>query len=1033
MKKTIYLLTFFCLLGALPNLVGQSVSGVIYDEQGQGVIGATILLKGTTAGTTSDIDGSYALDVKSLSDTLEVSYVGYETQLVPISLRSNVDVNLAVMSNQLDEIVVVGYGRQKKRLVTGSISRVSEDEIKSTPVLRVEQALQGRTPGVQVAATSGQPGDEPSVRIRGIGTTKDAKPLYVVDGFAVGGIDYLNPGDIESIDVLKDAASAAIYGSRAANGVILITTKTGKEGKTSVTYDGYYGVQNVANTLDMLNADEYRMIMNEGAANAGLTEPFDLNEIAQFDTDWQDALFVKNAPMQSHQLSIVGGNKKSSYTSSFSYFGQEGIIGGEESKFERLTGRINSKHKISDFFHFGNNLAYTHIKKNDISANTSFTGAYSSALNLDPLTPVIENRDSRLSQYPFNAEQVVRDDNEQPYGISEFVGAEVVNPLALLEIDFDDLFKDEIVGNLYGEIQPLKGLRFRSSIGVNLAYLKFQGYTPLFFLNGAQLNDVANRGFKRYERYFTWQFNNVLSYEKQLGDHGFSGMVGTEAIATDFENLGGSAGDITVFNEEQIFLNLARDTLSLPQNQGWEYRSSSIFSRLNYNYKEKYSLTAIYRRDGSSRFGPGNRIGHYRSIGLAWIISQEDFFKKDGAFNYLKLRGGWGVNGNDRIGNYQFVSQIISNRNYEIDGVTQVGTSPTAIANSGIRWEDNKQFNVGVDFGLFENRLQGSMDYYVKTNDGLLERVSILGHVGNDPSDSNAGSIQNKGVELSLNWRNSHGGFNYNFGVNGAYNKNEITFISNPEKVIVGAGWAVAGPVTRSIEGLPIAYFWGYETAGLFQNQADVFSHINTDGELLQPNAVPGDVRFVDVTGDGIINEEDRTIIGNPTPDVTFGINFGADYKGFDMSVFLQGAIGNDVFNGTQRYDLRFTNQTTSILDRWTGEGTSNTVPRYTWTDTNNNYRISDLYIEDGSHMRIKNLQFGYSLPNQILSKLGVEKWRLYISGENLLTFTNYTGVDPEIGSSFNEGNPSSAFDLGIDRGVYPQARTIRFGTGITF
>ena len=1026
MKKTMKIYLSALLLMASLQLMSQSVSGVILDENGEGVIGATILIKGTSQGTTTEFDGSYTMNVNSLSDTLQVSYIGYKSQVVPINLRTTVDITMMLDANELDEVVVVGYGRQKKRLVTGAISRVSEEEIKSTPILRVEQALQGRTPGVQVAATSGQPGDEPSVRIRGIGTTKDAKPLYVVDGLAVGGIDYLNPGDIESMDVLKDAASAAIYGSRAANGVILITTKTGGGGKTNVTYDSYYGVQNVANTLEMLNADQYRMIMNEGAANAGLSEPFDLNEIAEFDTDWQDALFVKNAPMQSHQFSINGGNKKSSYTSSFSYFAQEGIIGGAESKFERITGRLNSKHKVSDFFNFGNNLAYTHIKKNDVSANTSFTGAYSSALNLDPLTPVVERREIQLNQYPFSVEQVVTNEDGEPYGISEYVAAEIVNPLGLLDIDYDDLFKDEIVGNLYGEIQPLKGLRFRSSMGVNLAYLKFQGYTPLYFLNGAQLNDVANRGFKRYERYFTWQFNNVLSYEKQMGDHGFTAMAGTEAIASDFENLGGSAGDITIIDDEAIFLSLARDTLSLPQNNGWEYASFSTFGRVNYNYQEKYSLTAIFRRDGSSRFGPGNRYGTYSSIGAAWIVSQEDFFNKEGIVNYLKLRGGWGVNGNDRIGNYQFVSQIISNRNYEIGGATQIGTSPVSIANEGIRWEDNKQTNFGVDFGAFENRLQGSVDYYIKTNEGLLERVPILGHVGNDPSDSNAGSIENKGVELALNWRNKTNDFSYNIGVNGAYNKNTVTFIANPEKVIIGASWAVAGPVTRSIEGLPIAYFWGYKTDGIFQNEGDVFSHINSDGELLQPRAVPGDVRFVDVDGDGTINENDRTIIGNPTPDITFGVNFGADYKGFDFSAFLQGAIGNEVFNGTQRQDLRFTNRTTAILDRWTGEGTSNTVPRYTWTDTNNNYRISDLYVEDGSHMRLKNIQVGYTLPSSLSDKIKISRWRFYISAENVFTLTSYTGVDPEIGAS-------SPFDLGIDRGVYPPARTIRFGTGITF
>ena len=1004
-----------------------TISGVVKEAGSDFTVpGATILLLGTDNGTITDFDGAFSLSVPSLEDTLQLSFIGYETLTLPIDGRTNLDVYMDVQSNELDEIVVVGYGRQKKRLVTGAISRVDNEEITSTPTLRVEQALQGRTPGVQVTSLSGQPGEEPTVRVRGIGTTVNSKPLYIVDGLAVGGIDYLNPGDIETIDVLKDAASASIYGSRAANGVVLITTKSGQSGKSSVSFDSYYGLQNATNTLDVLNADQYRLIMNEGARNAGLSEPFDLNEIPAFDTDWQAALFQTNAPIQNHQVSITGGNDKSTYASSFSVFSQEGIIGGPKSQFDRITGRINSTHKVSKMFSFGNNLAYTHLTRSDIGSNTSFNGAYSSALNLDPLTPLIETRDITLNNYPLNAEPVVTNADGQPYGISEYVGAEIVNPLALLDIDFGSTAKDEIVGNLFGDFSPLEGLKFHSSIGVNLAYVTFDNFIPLFFLNGAQLNTDKNSVSKEIQRFFTWQWNNTVSYDKEVGNSSFGFLVGTEAIESRFDNLSGFNRDAPDTDPNNVFLNLAIDTTDLAGGGANESALFSIFSRANYSYKDKYSVTAIVRRDGSSRFGPNNRFGIFPSVGLAWVASDEEFLNNLGPLNFLKFRAGWGVNGNQEIGDFQFLSRLISNNNYTFGGGVSVGTSPLSIENQDIMWEESEQYNLGADFGAFENRLQGSVDFYVKNTNGLLETIAIPGHVGNNPSVSNAGSISNRGIELSLNWQNQHGGFKYNVGINGAVNKNEVTLIANPEKIIPGASWALAGTVTRSVEGLPLAHFFGFQTDGLFQNERDVISHINNDGNLLQPRAVPGDVRFVDTNGDGTINDDDRTILGNPTPDVTFGFNLGAEYYGFDFSVFFQGALGHEIFNGTQRQDLRFTNRTTAILDRWTGEGTSNSEPRFTFTDTNNNYRASDLYIEDGSYVRLKNIQIGYSLPNGILNKVGAEKWRFYISGENLLTLTNYTGVDPEIGAQ-------SSFDIGIDRGVYPQASTVRFGTSLTF
>jgi len=1005
----------------------QNVTGIVTDsETDEAIIGANIIIKNTSNGASTNIDGLFKLQNVSSSDTLVITYLGYQTLEITVENKSYFTIKLQSKTSELDEVVVVGYGRQKKREITGAISRVTDKTIKEIPILRVEQALQGRTAGVQVTNQSGQPGDEPTVRIRGIGTTGKATPLYIVDGMAVSGIDYLNPGDIESMDVLKDASTAAIYGARAANGVVLITTKSGKAGKSNVSYDGYMGWQNTANRLNMLTADEYKLIMNEGARNAGLSEPFDLNEISTYDTDWQAALFVKNAPLQNHQITIKGGNEKSTFASSLSYFSQQGVIGGTKSQFERYTARINSTHQINNWLNFGNNFAYTHLIKRGIDANSSFNGAFSSALNMDPLTPAFELDADVLNTYPYNTEPVVVDTAGNVFGISKYVGAEVVNPLALLETNNNETRKDQFVGNIYGEIKPIENLTIKSSLGVDLAYLLDDGFRPLFYLNGAQLNDNKTSVNKEIQRFFTWQWENTIAYEKKFGKHKIGALAGTTASEFQYENLFGSNADVPVNDPENVYLNLAQDTTWMANGRARSSALYSLFGRLNYNFNNKYSLTAIVRRDGSSRFGPNRRFGIFPSIGAAWVISDEAFLKDIEALTYLKLRVSLGVNGNQEIGDDQFVSPINNNRGYTFIDGRSVGSSPEYVENADIGWEQAEQFDIGADAAFFNNQLEITVDYYVKKTKDLLEKISIPAHVGNDGPIANVGTVQNGGIETAVNWRDNIGSFKYNAGIVASFNKNEMIEIGNAEGVINGASWALGGIVTRAEVGLPISYFWGYQTEGIFQNQNDIFSHINSAGEVLQPNAVPGDVRFVDFNGDGIINDDDRTIIGNPTPDITYGFNAGASYKNFNFSLFILGSQGNDIFNGSQRQDLRFTNRTTKILDRWTGEGTSNITPRYTWADSNNNYRVSDLYIENGSFVRLRNVQLGYRLPTALSEKAKLEKVKLYVSGENLVTLTKYTGADPEIGAL-------SSFDIGIDRGIYPQARTMRVGVEVVF
>ena len=1031
MNKLLYkILTGIGILLMSSNVFGQSttISGIVRDsETGESIPGATVLLDGSTNGTVTDLDGKYVLSFDEENAVIITSFIGYISSKINVNGRSVIDVSLKVSSTQLNEVVVIGYGTQKKKVVTGAISSVSAEEITATPVLRVEQALQGRTAGVQVTNLSGQPGEAPTVRIRGAGTTGNAAPLYVVDGLVVGGIDYLNPSDIESIDVLKDAASAAIYGARAANGVVLITTKSGKPGELSVSYSGYYGVQNPWKKLDRLNADDYKMMMNEGARNGGFTEPFDLNQIPTNNTNWQNEMFQENAPIFEHQLSVAGGGDKSTFASSLSYFSQQGIIGGEKSQFERITARINSVHQVNKMFRFGNNLAYTHIIRRGIGSNQSFNGAFSSALNLDPLTPLYETDQNKLSQSPYSNQPVIVNDMGQVFGISEYVGAEVVNPLALLYNENAETRVDKLVGNFFGELEPIEGLKIKSSFGIDLAYVLNDGFKPLYYLNGAQLNTEKTSVSKGIDRYSTWQWENTIVYNKEIGNHHLGGLFGITAFETNFENLSGWNAKVPVNDPNNVYLNMALDTVDQASGGAWASALYSLFGRVTYDYNDKYLFTAVIRRDGSSKFGANNRFGVFPSIAAGWVISDEDFLQSAGFLDFLKLRVSWGVNGNQEIGNYRFVSTINNSvRGYTFNGGYAVGASPSYIENADVHWEESVQFDVGTDFGFFNNRLSGTIDYYIKTTKGLLETIPIPAHVGNAPPVANIGTVENRGIELGINWRSNEGPINYSLGFNVSKNKNTMTHIGNDEKVLPGTTWATSGFVTQIKEGLPIGYFWGYQTDGVFQNQSEIFQHINNQGEVLQDSAVPGDVRFVDTDENGIIDDDDRVMIGNPTPAWIIGFTGSIEYKGFDLSMLINGAFGHDVFNGMQRRDLRYTNQSTEILNRWTGEGTSSDQPRFSWTDPNNNYRISDLYIENGGYLRIKNLQVGYVLPGSVLDKIGATNWRFYISAENLLTFTNYSGADPEIGAM-------SSTDIGIDRGIYPQARTFRFGTSITF
>ncbi|WP_340105312.1 SusC/RagA family TonB-linked outer membrane protein [Rhodohalobacter sp. 8-1] len=1011
-----------------PVAVADSVTGVVVDRStNQTLPGVNILIKGRpNRGASTDIEGRYAVTGIQPGDTLRFSYIGYQTREVPVDGQS--EINVALVPNVLesgDEIVVVGYGTKKRSEITGSVSSISSKTIGETPVLRVEQSLQGRTAGVFVANQSGQPGEAPIIRIRGAGTTGSADPLYVVDGMPVGGIDYLNPGSIESIEVLKDASSAAIYGARAANGVVLITTKSGLPNVTSVSYDGYAGIQNPWKKINVLDARQYMMMMNEGAASAGLTMPFPASPDVTGGTDWQDAVFNENAPMTNHQFTISGGNDRTQYLTGFTIFSQEGIVGGDKSQFGRNTFNLKLDSKVSDVFRFGNSFNFTRINRNAVLSNSEWGSPLSNALNMDPLTPVFETDADDLVSYPSSAVQ----NDGQYFGISNYVTQEIVNPVARLEVTHGETQVDKLVNNLYAELDLMPNLVLRGSFGLDAAFVQNDNFVPTFYLNSSQ-NNSQSLVSKSENRWYTWNLENTISYQENFRSHDVSLLGGISAQKVQFEDLFGSKSNLLMTNPANAWINVASDEESM-QTAGGAYNETllSYFGRVSYSYNEKYLLDSVLRVDGSSKFGANNRYAVFPSVSLGWILSNESFMDDYDNINLLKLRASWGQNGNQNIGNFAYTSTIATGFGYTFGGNERftTGSIPSSVPNPNLKWETSEQLNFGLDLGLWQDKLIIKTDYYQKDTEGLLVRAPIPGHVGNNAPIINGGSVSNEGFEFSVDYRNYTNDFSYNVGLNFAVNKNEVTHIGNAEGVIVGTGFATYGIVTRAEEGFPIGYFWGYETDGIFQTQDDVNAYANSDGDLLQPQAAPGDVRFKDLDGNGRIDDADRTMIGNPTPDVTFGMNFGANYKQFDMSVFMQGTLGNEIFNATRRHDLSSTNMPVSYLERWTGPGTSNDLPRFTWNDSNGNWsKISDLYVEDGSYLRVKNVQLGYNLPFNILEKVSMRQARIYLSADNLFTFTGYSGFDPEIGSA-------SPFSVGVDRGVYPQARSYRIGVSFTF
>lgn len=1028
----------FCISLVLFSVYGQaqeaSIKGKVIDEKGLPIPGATINLNGTKTSESTDIDGNF--QIKAPKDgTLTISFIGYKTVQESINGRTQLQVKMDPSTQDLNEVVVVGYGTQKKSVVTGAISSVKAKDLEKVPNGRIEQALQGRVSGVTIAASSGQPGAASTIRIRGITTFREGgnNPLWVVDGVVVdaGGIGFLNQSDIESMEVLKDAASAAIYGTRAATGVILVTTKKGKSGKITVNYNGFAGISSPEHTLDLLNATQYAAILNEKSVAAGGNVQFpDLSALGK-GTDWQKEIFNTGAFRYSHELSISGGSDVSNFYASFGIQEQEGIVLSEISNYNKSNFRLNSTHKISKVFTFGQTFGFTRQKSAGIgNTNSEFGGPLSSAINLDPTTPLIETDPVLANSAPYSTNPVIRDANGNPYGISSLVGQEMTNPLAYAQTRLGGYnWSDDFVGNAYLEAKITDHFKFRTTLGAKQAYWGNVGFTPVYYLSATVKTQKNSYGQSENSSY-AWNVENTATYTNAIGDHHFTVLLGQGAYV---ENIGGSSGavmyglPITSYQDASFNFDISQENRDSSTSDFKEHKLSSLFARVNYDFKEKYLFTGIIRRDGSTRFGPNHKYGVFPSFNLGWVVSKEDFWNENEVVNSLKIRGGYGVVGNDNIDDDQYIPVVLGGYNYAFgtSGSITTGYTNATLANPDLRWEETAQGDIGFDARLF-NDLSLTVDFYRKVTSGILRQVSIPGYVGvtNSPV-GNIADMENRGLEVELGYSKQFGDFNFSANGNFAYLKNEVTYVAADTDYIVGdASFQSMGAVTRTKVGQSFNSFYGFKTAGIFQNEAEIAAYKDATGKIIQPNARPGDFRWVDTDGNGSITDDDKQFLGTNIPKYTFGLTLNLSYKNFDFMAFGQGAAGNKIFQGLRRLDVGNANYQTEVLSRWTAEGSSNDYPRVTNDDTNGNFgKMSDFYLEDGDYLRLKLVQIGYTLPTNTVSQIGATKVRLYLTGENLFTMTKYTGYDPEIGGGV----------FGIDKGIYPQARTFMLGANLQF
>ncbi len=1060
MKKERLLWLLFALCVSVATHA-QSILGTVTDGDGEPIIGASVIEKGNPQNATiTNIDGQFTLKVNA-GQTLVISYIGYVTQ--EVAAKNQMTVVLKEDTESLEEVVVIGYGVQKKSVVTASIAKVSAEDLNDKTRLRAEDALKGMAAGVNVTSASGQPGAKSMIRIRGIGTINDSNPLYIIDGMPTNqdGMESVNPSDIESIEVLKDAASGAIYGARAANGVILVTTKRGKIGKAQINYNFSYGWQSAWKKRDVTGATDYVILQNERSVQKGSAplyiDPYHLidangNEIVGFGTNWQDLIFNDNAPIMQHDLSISGASEKVNYYLSLGYFDQEGIVGGNygQSNYNRLTIRSNNQFNLFDLskertflnkLDIGANLSYMRVHNTGVDANSTWGSPLGSALYLAPILPVTltgSAAEAMLAQY--SEYDLYRDANGNPYTIPGFIGSynEQVNPLAIMQHYPTRNWSHKFMPKFNIDLQLFDELRYHFSYSAELSFWGNEGATlQKFYLSGNNNSDHTQASVYKGNN-STWQVENTLTYDKTFGKHTIGVVLGQSALKFKGDDL--SASRWNLVNTGKPYLSYASDQAyettvdadgkiigvkSLWGNGGGpyiEHRVSSLFGRISYNYDERYMIQATIRRDGSSRFGTNNKYGTFPSFSVGWNIMNEAFMEKTRSWlTNFKFRASWGKNGNDNIGDFAYttLSSTGGSSNYYFGRTASMATGSKAnrLANEDLKWEESEQTDFGLDFGFFHNALTFSVDYFIKKTNGMIIEMPIPSYVGEARPLANVGDMKNSGVEFELGYKWRIADANFAIKGNASYLKNELKNLGNDTGFLNYGISQFSDGGTRAENGQPFPFFYGYKTDGILQTRAEADAY----NAMYGTSSNPGDFRFVDTNGDKRINSDDRTNIGNGVPDWTFGLTFDFDWKAFDLSVFFQGVHGADVFDATYRQDVASGNYPTWVLQRWTGEGTSNTVP--TLGDSKN-WVCSDMYIQDGSYLRLKNITLGYTLSPVLTHKLGINRLRIFARGENLFTWTKYWGFDPEIGSG--------ATSLGVDYGVYPQARTYSIGFNIS-
>ena len=1052
--KVLFLMMALSLAALSASAQNIVVKGTVTDAaDGTPVPYATIVVKGASVWTTTENDGTYSIE-SPVNGVLSVSNLGYAEAEINVEGRTVVNIQLAPEFDALSESVVIGYGVQQKKLLTGSTIQVKGDDLAKLSTTSALGALQSQSPGVQITQNSGQPGQGFKVNIRGIGTIGDSAPLYVIDGVAGGDINVLNPSDIESIDVLKDAASAAIYGARAANGVVLVTTRQGKEGRAVVSYDGYVGAQYIAKMPDLCTAQEYMMLQDMALTNSG-SPAYDWEKLLPSDlyksikdgswtgTNWVKEMYNKGALTQNHSVNVAGGSADNKFSLGFSYTGQDGILGynaleSVNAEYRRYTFRVNSDHVVIkrnglDILKVGETLNYSFGTNSGIAEGDIYWNSLHNAIGANPLLPVYAyDAEGNITGF-YDTEAREKDgwkfdDNaKHPMGLDYYTsrGRNTSKSYSLQ-------------ASAYAELQPIKNLRIKSQVGYRMSGSSSRSYTMLYDLAGSQYSDYdeLSQSMSLGHR-LTWE--NTASYHFDINsDHVFDIVAGQSIEKWGMgESLSGeSANSIFTNDFERAYLSNAKperlDQVSLSGRPSTKGALASFFGRLNYNIKETYLFSATLRADGSSNFARGHRWGIFPSVSAGWVISNENWMGgSKGWLDFLKLRASWGQNGNASISNFQYLTTIGLSSSaayyYSNKGVPSTGAIPGTLANPNVSWETSEQTNIGLDARFFNSAFGVTVDGYIKNTKDWLVQAPIASVYGFEAPYVNGGDVRNSGIELALDYSKYTGEFNWGVKLNGSYNKNVVTRIANAEGIIHGEDDVLSqgtGEMYRVQEGYPIGYFYGYKTAGIFQNQAQVDAT-----KAKYDDAKPGDVIFVDYDGDGEITDDDRTMIGNPHPDFTAGLNLWFSYKGFDLNITGYGAFGQQIAKSYRSFfDSPRENFTRDFLNCWTGEGTSNRYPTLTLCNDRNWSNISEIYIENGDYFKVSNVTLGYDFSRLFGKKSFVSKARLYVSAQNLLTITKYSGMDPEIGYGFDEDWVS-----GIDLGYYPSARTFLVGVNLSF